>query len=337
MNSKAEDARRLKELQRIVQRFSLGGTSKLSENELIEFPRLYRFASSQLAQLETLGVEPGKQENLRSLLAKAHAILYRPRKVPIKDRLAKVIRFLFEECPRTMRSEWKLLLSSVIIFYGLSTLSFFLVRHDLGLAYTLFDPAFVNIEIAQIEATPEDEPFRGNFTFGIEQSSGAAGMILAHNMYVSVLYFGSGLIPPLYLQVLLTNALMLGTYTGVASHWGRAGEISSILWCHGVLEIQAIILAGAAGLVLFRAWIAPGPWTRAHAMRLEAVRAWRLMAPVFPILFISGLIEGFISPHAPTEARIATAILTGFLFLAWILFGGRNREPQETTTFAPLN
>ena len=47
-------------------------------------------------------------------------------------------------------------------------------------------------------------------------------------------------------------------------------EISSILWCHGTIELQMIALAGMAGLVLIRAWIAPGPWSRARAMALES-------------------------------------------------------------------
>jgi uncharacterized membrane protein SpoIIM required for sporulation len=119
------------------------------------------------------------------------------------------------------------------------------------------------------------------------------------------------------------NGLMLGTYTAVAAHWGQGLAISSILWCHGVLEIQAIVLAGAAGLVLVRAWIAPGPWSRRHAMSLESARAWRLLAPVFPMLFVAGTIEGFVSPHAPTEVRVAVAVLTGIGLVAWIALGGR--------------
>ncbi|MEM7287700.1 MAG: DUF2520 domain-containing protein, partial [Actinomycetota bacterium] len=33
--------------------------------------------------------------------------------------------------------------------------------------------------------------------------------------------------------------------------------------------------------------------------------AWRLLAPVFPMLFVAGMIEAFVSPHAPLEVRLA--------------------------------
>ena len=140
---------------------------------------------------------------------------------------------------------------------------------------------------------------------------------------MGILFFASALVPPLYVYVLGTNGLMLGTYTGVAGHWGEAGSISSILWCHGVLEIQAFILAGTAGLCLVRAWVRPGSWTRRYAMQLESKRALVLLAPVFPLLFVAGLIEGFVSPHAGLGVRLATAVATGGLLVLWAVFGGR--------------
>jgi uncharacterized membrane protein SpoIIM required for sporulation len=148
---------------------------------------------------------------------------------------------------------------------------------------------------------------------------------MANNIWVSVLFFGTALVPPLYAFVLATNALMLGTYFGVASHWDQALAIGSILACHGTLELQMIILAGAAGLVLVRGLIAPGPWSRRHALQLGARRAWCLMAPVFPLLVISGLIEGYVSPHAGLFVRLATAGVTGALLVLWVLLGGARR------------
>jgi len=140
-----------------------------------------------------------------------------------------------------------------------------------------------------------------------------------------VLFFASALVPPLYLLVLAVNGLMLGTYTAVAAHWGQGFAIGSILSCHGALEIQALVLAGAAGLVLVRGAVMPGAWSRRHALRLGARRGWRLLAPVFPILFCAGLIEGFISPFADTGTRLAVAVTTGVALIAWALLGGSGR------------
>jgi uncharacterized membrane protein SpoIIM required for sporulation len=232
--------------------------------------------------------------------------------------------------PRAIRGEWKVVAASFVLVYGLAIASFVAVRRDLGVAWSLMSPETVSQEIGQLEATTHGEAFRGNFTFGLGSSPATAGWIMTHNMSVGILFFGSGLIPPLFLILLGLNGLMLGTYTAIAAHWGQAGSISSILWCHGVLEIEAIVLAGAAGLVLVRAWIAPGPWSRRHAMQLESARAWRLLAPVFPMLFCAGMIEGFVSPHAPTAARVAVAATSAVALAAWIGLGGRARRAPSS-------
>ena len=328
-----EDLKRLRKLRALAKR-----TRKikrgLSDQELEDFPRLYRHACTTLARVEARGDDPQLESEVRSLVGDAHGIQYRARKRSISKVMASAVHLFLAEAPRTIRAEWRLLALSFTFVYGLALVSWFAVSRDLDMAPSLLHPGMVESEIEQLEATAEGEPFRGNFTFGIGESPRNSGWIMVHNMGVGVLFFAAALIPPVYLILLATNGLMLGTYTAVAGHWGQAGAISSILWCHGVIEIQALVLAGTAGLALVRAWIRPGPWTRRHALRRESRIAWRLLAPVFPLLFISGLIEGFVSPLASFNIRIATAIITGIALLVWVFAGGRGGSKTETENAA---
>ncbi|HJP01595.1 MAG TPA: stage II sporulation protein M [Planctomycetota bacterium] len=321
-----EEGEHLRRLGELIERGSRRSLRRLSGEELAAFGHLYRFASSLHARLETGGEDGAVLERTRRLVGRAHSILFSDLGRSELGFWARARRLLLVESPRTLRAEWRLLTGAFALVYGLALLAWFAVRADLGLAFSLFQPEAIAQEIAQLQATTEGEPFRGNFTFGIGRSPQTAGWIMAHNMGVAVILFAAGLIPPFFLYVLGTNGLMLGAYTAVAAHWDQAGAISSILWCHGALEIQAIVLAGLAGMVLVRAWIAPGPWSRAHAMQLESARAWRILAPVFPMLFVAGVIEGFVSPHAPTPVRIATALFSGGVFLAWWALGGRGAD-----------
>jgi uncharacterized membrane protein SpoIIM required for sporulation len=319
-----DDDSRIASLRRLLDRAESAGPSSLDEADLLELFRLYRFASSLLARIRTRGGKsPAADERIRAVVARAHALVH---VLPEKRRggfVERAIGFLLDEVPRAIRGEWKVVAASFVLVYGLAIASFVAVRRDLGVAYSLMSPEAVSQEIGQLEDTQHGESFRGNFTFGLGQSPLTAGWIMTHNMSVGILFFGSGLIPPLFVVLLGVNGLMLGTYTAVAAHWGQALSISSILWCHGVLEIEALVLAGAAGLVLVRAWIAPGPWSRRHAMQLESAKAWRLLAPVFPMLFCAGMIEGFVSPHAPTAARVGVAAISAIALTVWIGFGGR--------------
>ena len=316
-------------LRTMLARVETSGLARLSPPELRALPQLYRRGASEIARLETSAHDPAALAAARDLVARAHTVLHRDASKPARALPARVLGFLFAESPAAIRAEWKLFATAFALVYGLALIAYVAVASDLELAYALLAPEMVTAEIRQLEATAAGEPFRGNFTFGLGESPLTSGWIMTHNMGVGILFFASGLLPPLFLLLLASNGLMLGTYTAVAGHWDQAGAISSILWCHGVIEIQAIVLAGTAGLVLVRAWVAPGPWTRRHAMRLESARAWRLIAPVFPLLFVAGLIEGFVSPHAPLAVRLATAVGTGVALVLWVALGGRGARAAE--------
>ena len=294
-----------------------------SAAELLELPRLYRHACSVVSRLEARGENPRLAAEARWLVQRAHDVLYRHTDGQGPGLFARVFDVLARQAPRAIRSEWRLLALTFCFIYGLALIAWFSVSGDLDLAPSLLSPQMVENEISQLQSLSPDEPFRGNFTFGLGESPVTAGAIILNNLGVGVLFFASALLPPFYAYLLATNGLMLGTYTGVADHWDQAGAISSILWCHGVIEIQAFVLAGTAGLSLVRAWIRPGPWTRKHALLRESRHALVLLAPVLPLLLIAGLIEGFVSPHAPIEVRLATAVGTGIAMVAWALLGGR--------------
>lgn len=310
------------------------GLRSLSAADTAALPRLYRYAATQLAHVETSGRDPAAARALRAQLAQGHGLLFHGLERDPRGFFARASEFLVHEVPSTIRSEWRPIAVAFAILYGLALAAYFAVRNDMDIAWSLLDPTMVAQEIQQLQATAAGEPFRGNFTFGLGESPGAAAMIMTNNIRVGVMFFASGLVPPLFAYMLAVNGLMLGTYTAVAAHWGQGLEISSILWCHGVLEIQAFVLAGASGLVLVRGLVMPGPWSRAHALRLGARRAWRLLAPVFPILLVAGFIEGFVTPHAPVGVRLAVAVTSGALLLAWAFVGGRGVNEAASATSA---
>ncbi len=320
---KDESLSRLDELVLRAQRQGLGA---LSADELLDLPALYRYAATRLSLARTEGDDAAPAQALTRLVSAAHALLYRDLSAPPGNRLARAARFLWADCPRAIRAEWRVLALSLGLFYGLALISYVLVARDLEMAFTFLNPRILEGELKQLQAATPDAPFRGNFTFGLGDSASTAGAIIANNTWVALLFFASGLLPPLYLFLLVLNGLMVGTYLGVASHWAQAGNISSILMCHGTLELQAIALGGAAGLVLARGFYTPGVWSRKYALRRESARAWRLLAGIFPMLLLAGMLEGFVSPHAPLGGRVACMIASATILVVWVAFGGRPNE-----------
>lgn len=317
----ADDRARVKELRTLVRKAKRGRVWKLSAEELRGLPDLYRFGSSLLAKIRTRGGEPELEALLPPLLIAAHGLLHVDQSRSDVSLIKRMSRYWLGQVPTVIREEWRLVALSAGLLYGMALVAYALVVQDLSMAYTLFYPSVVDNEVAQLRELQPGEAFRGNFNFGMEESAAAAGGIMSNNMRVTVTFFTTALLPPLYLRILIVNALMLGTYLGVASHWDQAWNIQTILWCHGVLELQAIVLAGTAGLILVRPVLFPGPYRRRIALAEGGRRSLAVLAATLPMLFAAGLIEGYVSPHAPLGVRLAVAIASGVLLVLWLGFG----------------
>jgi uncharacterized membrane protein SpoIIM required for sporulation len=86
-----------------------------------------------------------------------------------------------------------------------------------------------------------------------------------------------------------------------------------------VLELFAIWVAGAAGFLLGRAFIAPGDLPRAEALTLAGRLALRMIGVVVVLLVVAGLIEGFVSASSePLGYRLAVSAASLVLLVAYL-------------------
>ncbi len=78
------------------------------------------------------------------------------------------------------------------------------------------------------------------------------------------------------------------------------------------------------------ALIDPGDLTRGQALKKAGSKATKIVIGCAVILFITGFIEGFLSPSGVSPAvKYATGILTGVLFLSYVMLVGRNDPAPE--------
>ncbi|HEU5115522.1 MAG TPA: stage II sporulation protein M, partial [Isosphaeraceae bacterium] len=101
---------------------------------------------------------------------------------------------------------------------------------------------------------------------------------------------------------------------------------------HGLLELTAVFVAAGTGLRLGWTLIDPGPRTRRAALAEEGRSAVGMAIGLALVLFVSGAIEGFVTPSAlPTWARIGIGVTVELAFLAYVyVLGGRAVRAGET-------
>jgi hypothetical protein len=112
------------------------------------------------------------------------------------------------------------------------------------------------------------------------------------------------------------SVIFNGANVGVAAglfHVPANGPSSTASSCRtALLELSAIVVAGAAGLSLGWALIAPGEQTRARALANEGRRAVTILMGLVLAFIVAGIIEGFVTPSGlPTAMRVGIGALWG--------------------------
>jgi len=121
------------------------------------------------------------------------------------------------------------------------------------------------------------------------------------------------------LWALLYNGFMLGSLGALLAQKGAALRFWSLILPHGILELSAIFICGAAGLIIGYSLINPGVYSRRDSIAIRGKIGIRLVCGTLPIFIIAGLIEGFLTPSTlPAYAKFLVAAAT-LLILACYL------------------
>lgn len=151
-----------------------------------------------------------------------------------------------------------------------------------------------------------------------------AGQVWTNNAWIAAQCIAFGITGLWVPYVIIQNAVGVGTAAGVMFAYGRGDVMFAYILPHGLLELTSVFVAAAAGLRIFWAWIAPGARTRAQALAEDGRALFTVAVGCAISLFVSGLIEGFVTPSAlPVWAKIAIGALALAAFLFYMLVVGR--------------
>lgn len=311
------DREHLEELARLIERWKTARRKAevFTGEEAERFGILYRHASTLLSMAGTREADPDLRAYLHQLVGQAHSCLYAYKSL---DPL-NLTRFFLYTFPATFRRHLPSIAAAGCLLFGVGIIVAFLVWSDPDLAYELFDADIVAQTVQQFRSTEGE--FRGNFTFRLSDSPLISEWIILNNLKVGLTLFALGALAGVFTVVgLIFNGIMLGVYFGLALNFGYASDTFFLLATHGTLELAMIVLCGGAGFVLGSALLFPGEFTRKEAFRKRGLESVFLMLGTVPFIIFAGLIEGFITPHAPREIRGGVALLCAlflFLYLGW--------------------
>lgn len=300
-------------LERLIDRAERKGPAALSDDELLAIPGLYRSTLSALSVARTISLDSALITYLEALSARAYFYVYGVRSRP-GERIASFFR---KDWPLAAQ---RLLLDTFIAgaaMLAAAIAAFLMVLGDPDWYY-----AFVPEALAGGRTPAASVEFLRSTLFDAGESYGLstfAASLFTHNSSVAILAFALGFalgLPSILLMAY--NGFTLGAFVALFAMKGLAVDALGWLLIHGVTELLAVTLAGAAGLHIGRAIAFPGGLSRLEAASRAGRDAAALLVGVLLMLLIAGVIEGVgrqVITSTPT--RFAIAAVSG---MVWIFY-----------------
>lgn len=306
-------------LEQIVQKADTWrGARALSQEDLADFLRLYRRVSSDLAYARAHMLNAEVVRRLNALVGRAQALLYESESSVTPWQT--VWHFYFYDFPALLQRRAMFFLAAALCFLGGVALAYWMVMVSPPHLNLFIPPAFqesVRVWKSGKVASPPSAAF--------------SGMLMTHNFQVAVMTYATGpafCIPSLYL--LFYNGAMLGAISALMTQVHRHAIFWPGILPHGIAEITATLIAGAAGLMMGLAFLIPGPLARKEAFMAAAKEGVQLLLGTIPLFIFAGLIEGMFSHLAlPAWLRLTFAGINGLFWYLYLFLPRRSAGAFE--------
>jgi uncharacterized membrane protein SpoIIM required for sporulation len=302
-----------KQLETLLQKIEKKGLKSLNGGEIRELASLYRSVSADLARARTHQVGPTLTQDLQRLTSRSYTQIYQGSRRQDWQAILEFYRWRF---PTVVQQTWG--------YLALST-GIFLLGGLVAWWYAWGDPTFISLIVPDwliAKVQKHHELWMGSI-LGTEPL--ASSEIMINNISVCFNAIAGGITAGFFtVYLLLYNGLLIGAIATLVGQNNLAYPFWAFVFPHGALELPAIFLAGAAGLLIARGLLFPGEYRRVDALKFYGFQAAQLVFGIIPMLVIAGTIEGFFSPSPfiPEPFKYLTGMI---LFVLFIMYCSRQK------------
>ncbi|MCL6423948.1 stage II sporulation protein M [Brachybacterium sp. JHP9] len=297
---------------------ALSRTRALDGEQIDELIALYQRTATHLSTIRSTSPDPVLTARLSVLLNRARLRITGAR-TPL---WGQVRRFWWEDLPAALyQARWAMALCA-----GL-----FLLTALVAGVWFWADPAARAAILSEGQQRQLAQRDFVDYYFQGEASGFAAG-VWTNNAWIAVQSVVLGVTGVWPVWMVLQNGLNVGLSAGVLAAHDALGTFFVFILPHGLLELTAIFVGAGAGLRLFWAWLRPGPLPRTWALARAARTMITVAIGLVGVLFVSGLLEAFVTPSAlPPAVRIGIGLIAWLAFLAFMLVRGRRAHRSGIT------
>ena len=302
----AQNRQQWTRLRSLLQKLRKMPPSALEQEEVREFPRLYRLVCGHLAAAKTLKLSSDVVDFVNNLVGESHQHIYN---FPPVEK-SQIKGYFTGTLPFVMQKNWKFLALSSLLFLLPLLATGFVCALDPAIPALLLPPQLMD----QMAASYSKAQTGGR---DMVMSTVALTFYMQHNITIAFFSFASGILLGLgTIYFLIYNGITLGAVGGYIISLGYGHNFFNFVTAHSVMELTGLITAGAAGLCLGYAMLKSGRYKLKDRLATAKNNLFNMVAAAALMLLTAAAIEGGISPQPLSYIfKIIVAILSILVLL----------------------
>nr|WP_321236857.1 stage II sporulation protein M [uncultured Psychroserpens sp.] len=228
---------------------------------------------------------------LNNLAAKAFQKIYKTK----REDTNRFVHFWKIEVPLIVYEYRRYVLYAFIIFLSFVAIGALSAAYDDSFVRLILGDSYVNDTLENIEAGDPVAVYKSGSNWG-----SFIGITL-NNLYVGIQSFIYGVFGGLGTGlVMLYNGIMVGAFQYFFYQEGVLWESVRGIWIHGSMEIFAIVIEAAAGLILGASILFPKTYSRMASFKMGVKNGVKILISTFPFTIAAGFLEGYVTRYSNT-------------------------------------
>lgn len=270
---------------------------------------------------------------LNQLAAKAFHKIYKTK----REDSNRIFSFWKTEVPLIMYEYRRFVYIAFLIFSLFTAVGVISAANDGEFVRSILGDEYVNMTLENIEAGNPVAVYKSGSNWGSFVG------ITVNNLRVSIIAFMLGIFGGLgTVYILFKNSIMLGSFQYFFYEKEVFWESVRGIWIHGTMEIFAIVITSAAGLILGASILFPGTYSRFNSFKQGVKTGVKILISTFPFTFFAGFLEGFVTRYSqdmPKTISIGIIVITlgcisyYYLVYPFVVNKKQNRPPVFKTLY----
>ena len=252
---------------------------------------------------------------LNNLAAKAFQKIYKTK----REDTNRFVHFWKIEVPLIVYQYRRYVLYAFMLFITFVAMGALSAAHDDSFVRLILGDHYVNMTLENIEKGDPVAVYKSGSNWG------GFIAITINNLYVGILSFIYGIFGGFgTAYIMLRNGIMLGSFQYFFYEQGVLWQSVRGIWIHGAMEIFAIVIEGAAGLILGASILFPKTYSRMTSFKMGVKDGVKILISTFPFTFSAGFLEGYVTRYSntmPNSVSVAIIFITlgiiGYYYLIY--------------------